>query len=237
MQKFVVTVLLASFVLAPCLAFAQGASTVPTEKQREAEQVAERFIERFRRTLDFGPAWKAFRLSDPSCTQRANGMLNQSDSDRLNLSSEAIEKLYIATMNYYYLKAAHDLSLARISDAEEPFTPREIKAAEKRSKLFQNDDRKPQSAGEIHELIAALNHLSNLYRKYMPRRVMISAAWRANERYLIDRSGGNHTGVLNGNATFCVPEQNKVYIVDRGIFYFYVVEEVGRMKVAGLGID
>ena len=42
---------------------------------------------------------------------------------------------------------------------------------------------------------------------------------------------------MNGNATFCVPEQVNVYIVDRGIFYFYIVEEGGKMKVAGLGID
>ena len=43
--------------------------------------------------------------------------------------------------------------------------------------------------------------------------------------------------VQNGNATFCVPEKTRVYIVDRGLFYFYLVEEGRKMKVAGLGIE
>ena len=44
-------------------------------------------------------------------------------------------------------------------------------------------------------------------------------------------------GALNGSETFCVPQKTKVYIVNRGLFYFYVVEEGRKMKVAGLGID
>ena len=44
-------------------------------------------------------------------------------------------------------------------------------------------------------------------------------------------------GALNGNETFCVPKKTKVYIVNRGLFYFYVVEEGRKMKVAGLGIE
>jgi hypothetical protein len=51
------------------------------------------------------------------------------------------------------------------------------------------------------------------------------------------RSGTDHGAALNGDETFCVPETTKVYIVDRGLFYFYVVEEGRKMKVAGLGID
>ena len=47
----------------------------------------------------------------------------------------------------------------------------------------------------------------------------------------------DHSGILNGDPTLCVPKQTNVYLVDRGIFYFYIVEEVGKMRVAGLGID
>jgi hypothetical protein len=66
---------------------------------------------------------------------------------------------------------------------------------------------------------------------------MKSPAWRANQKYLMARSGTDHGAALNGVETFCVPETTKVYIVDRGLFYFYVVEEGRKMKVAGLGID
>ena len=238
MKKLIV--LLFIFVAAnPHGMFAQKDSTEHA-KQRRAGQVADRFVNRFRATLDFGMAWKAYRLSDPSCTHRANGNLNQSDYERLKLSSRTIEKLYIATMNYYYLKFVHDLSLARIdsqSASDDSLTPNEVKVIQKRSKFFQNDDRKLQNAREVSELISTFDQLSALYRKDMPAGAMKSPAWRANQKYFISISGMDHGGALNGNETFCVPEKTKVYIVDRGLFYFYVVEEGRKMKVAGLGID
>jgi len=233
-------VLLFIFVAAnPHAMFAQKDSTEHA-KQRRAEQVADRFVNRFRATLDFGIAWKAFRLSDPSCTHRANGILSETDYERLKLSSRTIEKLYISTMNYYYLMTVHDLSLARIdsqSDSDDSLTPNEVKVIVKRSKFFQNDDRQPQNAGEVGELINTLDQLSALYRKHMPAGVMKSLAWRANQRYLIASSGMDQEAALNGDATFCVPKKTKIYIVNRGLFYFYIVEEGRKMKVAGLGIN
>ena len=238
MKKLVVLLFL--FVAAnPHVTFAQKDSTEHAEERR-AGQVADRFVNRFRATLDFGVAWKAFRLSDPSCTHRANGMLAESDYERLKLNRRTIEKLYIATMNLYYLKSVHELSLARIdskSDSEDSSTPNEVKVIEKRSKFFQNDDRKLQNAGEVDELINTLDRLSALYRKNMPAGAMKSPAWRANQKYLIAGRSMDHEDALNGYATFCVPQKTKVYIVDRGLFYFYVVEEGHKMKIAGLGID
>ena len=237
MKKLVV--LLFIFVAAhPHVMFAQDSTE--HAKQRRAGEVADRFINQFRATLDFGMAWKAFRLSDPSCTHRANGNLSESDYERLKLSSRTIEKLYIATMNYYYLIAVHDLSLARIDSQSEPddyLTPNEVKVIATRSKFFQNDDRKPQNAKEVGELISTFDQLSAAYRKHMPAGAMKSPAWRANQKFLIAGTGMNHGGALNGSATFCVPQKTKVYIVDRGLFYFYVVEEGRKMKLAGLGID
>ena len=223
----------------PHVTFAQKDSAEHA-KERRAGQVADRFVNRFRATLDFGMAWKAFRLSDPSCTHRANGMLDQSDYERLKLNSRTIEKLYIATMNLYYLMGVHELSLARIGSPsydDDSLTPNEVTVIEKRSKFFQNDDRKPQTAKEVRELISTLDQLSAAYRKHMPAGAMKSPVWRENQKYLIAGSGMDHGAALNGDATFCVPEKTKVYVVDRGLFYFYVVEEGCKMKVAGLGID
>jgi len=239
MQKLVGMTLFISLAI-PYFSSGQNSSTESAEKQRRAAQLADQFVKRFEQTLDFGIAWKAFRLSDPSCTHRANGSLSADDYAKLKLSSTVIEKLYIATMNLYYLKAVYELSLVRIeseSGSEDPPVPAEIKLVEKRSKFFQNDDRKPQTPEEVSELIDTIDRLARLYRKYLPKRAMKSAAWQANEKYLRSRSGMDHADVLSGNQTLCVPKGTNVYLVDRGIFYLYVVEEGDRMKVAGLGID
>ena len=78
MRKLVVTVMVISLTGIPHLTLAQKVS--PTQdRQRRAEQIADRFIERFQQTLSFGIVWKEFRLSDPSCTHRANGSLGEND--------------------------------------------------------------------------------------------------------------------------------------------------------------
>jgi hypothetical protein len=143
-------------------------------------------------------------------------------------------------MNYYYLKSVHELSLERLdsqSDSEKSKTPGRAELIVKRSKFFQNDDREPQNAKEVEELIGTLEQLAAEYRKHIPEGAMKSSAWRANQKYLIARSGMDHEDVLNGDETFCVPQRTRVYVIDRGIFYFYIVEERGKMKVAGLGIE
>ena len=224
----------------PCVALTQKISSEGAKQKIRAEQLADRFSERFRETLDFGIAWKAFRLSDPSCTHKANGILGQADYERLNLTSETIEKLYIAVMNYYYLKAVHDLSLERIdsqSDSANSKTPTEVEIIVRGSKFFQNDDREPENAREVQELISTLRQLATEYRKHMPKGVMKSSAWRSNQKYLMARGGTDHADILNGDETFCIPQRTNVYVIDRGIFYFYIVEESGKMKVAGLGIE
>lgn len=238
MRKFVATVLFISLTATPHVTFTQKNSTKNTDQQRRAERIADRFIARFQQTLDFGIVWKEFRLSDPSCTHRANGILSENDYARLRLNAGIIEKLYIATMNLYYLQAVYELSLTRIdSRSEDASSLPEIEAIEKKSKFFQNDDRKLQSHEEVSELIGTLDQLARLYRKYIPKQAMKSATWRANEKYLRSRSGMDSEGVLNGDETLCIAEGRNVYIVDRGVFYFYVVDEGGKMKVAGLGID
>ena len=238
MRKFVATALYISLTATHQVTFAQKNSTENTDKQLRAEQIADRFVDRFQQTLDFGVVWKEFRLSDPSCTHRANGNLSENDYAKLRLNGDIIEKLYIATMNLYYLKAVYELSLTRIdSQSEDVSTPAEIEVIEKRSKFFQNDDRKPQSYEEVSELIGTFDQLARLYRKYLPKEAMKSATWRANEKNLRRRSEIAYAGVLNGDETLCIAKGSNVYIVDRGIFYFYVVDEGGKMKVAGLGID
>jgi len=234
------SILLLLLIANPFITSTQNISSESEKERIRAERVADRFVEVFRKTLDFGVAWKTFRLSDPSCTHRANGVLRQRDIERFKLSGPTVEKVYLAAMNCYYLKTVYELSLERIdsqSDSAKSITPRQIELIEKGSKFFQNDDNEAQNAKEVEELISTLEQLAAVYRKHMPKGVMKSSAWRYNQKHLISRSGMDQPGILNGDETFCVPEQTKVYVIDRGIFYFYIVEERGEMKVAGLGID
>ena len=104
----------------PHRAFSQESSPLDRAKLDLAGKSADAFVERFRRTLDFGIVWKEFRLSDISCTIKANGFFSENDYERFKFEDELLERFYVAVMNYYYLKGVHDLSIDRLdSDLSE----------------------------------------------------------------------------------------------------------------------
>ena len=55
-------------------------------------------------------------------------------------------------------------------------------------------------------------------------------------KYLAGQGGVTHLGIENGHPDFCIPHDVKYFIVDRGMFYFYMVEAQGQMKVLELAV-
>ena len=238
-RLFAFLVIFALSFSAPDLGQTPELSPGDREKLREAENTADRFVERFRQTLDFKTVWNEFHLSDPSCTYKTNGFFSENDYKRLKFDPALIERLYLSWMNHYFLSNAYYLTLVRMESKNleidlERKTPEELQAGLERSKTVV--ERKPQNASEVVELIAELNRLDEVYRRHMPRDAMRSAVWRANVKYFISRTGVTHLAVGTGHPDFCIPSTTKYYVVDRGLFYFYLVEEDGVMRVAGFGI-
>ena len=68
--------------------------------------------------------------------------------------------------------------------------------------------------------------------------VMRSAIWRANIKYLVSVDDGiGHLGVeRGGQGDLCIPDGVTYYFVDRGLFYFFFIEEKDRMKVVRFGL-
>jgi hypothetical protein len=63
----------------PYVTLDQENGTLVATKPQPAAQFADDFVERFHKSLDFGVVWGAFRLSERSCTHRANGILDEGD--------------------------------------------------------------------------------------------------------------------------------------------------------------
>jgi hypothetical protein len=235
---------LAAFAVLVCLLSAvpprmhgQEISAVDREKLKDAEMVADRFVERFRQTLDFGTVWKEFRSEQFGCRLiKSDLVTNVSAEEKAKIGTALLERARIALMNYYYLKSIRELSLASLYNAKEPIASKQLRKAEESSEYTRVNGKTPTNAKEIREFIIAVERIGKLYRTHMPRNVMRSAAWKANYADLTTRGGITHLGVFSGTPDFCVPENAKYYIVDRGVFYFYMVEDKGKMKVIELGV-
>lgn len=233
--SFLAILLFIAFSVA-CVAAAQGLSPGDKENLELARIAADRFVERFAQSRDFEAAWKEFHMSDISCTIRTNGFFNPDEYRRLKLEDELLERFYIAIMNYYYLKAVHDIHFAALDSefSEEEITPKEIRVSEKKATYVKTNGKEPHSAPEIEEMIVELRRFAKLYRRYTPRNVMKSPAWRAKAARFEEKDVPDSQRILNGDSQFGIPDTVKVYTVQRGIFYFYFVKENGSMKVAGL---
>ena len=229
--------LLATMLSIPRAVVAQDVSPLDQEKLKQAGIAADRFIERFRQTRDFGTVWKEFHMSDISCIIKTSGFFSDEDYRRLKFKDELLQRFYVEVMNSFYLRNIYDLSVASMDSklSEEEITPREIRVMESKATYVKTNGKEPDSAKEVEEMIVELRRSARLYLKYMPRNAMKSVAWRKNSASLI-RQVPDSERITSGRDDFCVPDDVKVYIVDRGLFYFYFVEENGSMKVASLAI-
>lgn len=239
MEKFVRLVVFGIFLAAAGAASAQVMSRTDQAKLMRARRTANSFVERFRQTLDFGEVWKEFQVSDPSCNYQANGLWDAEDQDRARLSDALIEEHYVAFSNCIYLAFAYRLHTLRWQEVDvvpEKRLPKVIQVAEK--KMEQINGRSPQDANEAKVMISELRELAKVWRKHMPANRMRSRVWRANIRMIVNRDDGiAHLSVGEGGEwTLCIPRGAKYYIVDTGLFYFYFVEEKGRMRVARFGL-
>lgn len=240
MGKFVrLVVFFGIFLAAACAASAQVMSRTDQVKLMRARRTAASFVERFRQTLDFGKVLKEFQVSDPSCNYQANGLWDAEDQDRARLSSALIEEHYIALSNCIYLAFAYRLNTIRYQEDyhdTEQRLPKAIQTAEK--KMEQINSRRPQDSSEAKVMISELRELASVWRKHMPTNRMRSRVWRANIRTIVNREDGiAHLSVGEGGEwDLCIPRGTKYYIVDSGLFYFYFVEEKGRMRVARFGL-
>lgn len=206
-------------------------------KLLEAEKVAARFVERFRQTRDFGTIWKEFRSSSFSCVVKT--FVDRNVVDDPKLPPGLLERNYVAFLSYYYLKSAHDLSKVTIDSklGEGKYTSANIISAHKRSKFFNDDASDPKTIAEVLQSVVEAERIAKLYKAKLPKNVMSSEHWRKNRSYLRERGGDNRIIKTEKDGShWCTGANENVYVVNAGIFYFYIVEEHGQMKVTGLGI-
>ena len=134
MKTFAGCLILVAIALSqPIGVFSQELTPEDRQKLELAEKSADRFVERFRQTLDFGTVWPEFHMSDISCTVKTTGYFNLNDYKRLKIDNELLERFYVAVMNYFYLKGVHDLTVSP-SDfnlSDDAIEPKEIRLTER----------------------------------------------------------------------------------------------------------
>lgn len=219
---------------------AQGVSAADRERLRRAERAADRFVQRFRETLDFGIAWREFRASKVGSMMRSVIAGESNAGIQTEVDERLVERGFMALMNYIYLKSVYDLSAAKIGSnvGDEVLTPPEIRKAESANRYIKTNGDEPRTAKELEEYIAEANSLARLYRKYVSQASFDTPAYKENLRYLAEfyPQGEDRHRIVEVGRDLGLGAGVKEYRVTRGAFHYAFIEEKGKMKLIGIGM-
>jgi hypothetical protein len=229
---------------------------VASENLKRAEQLADRFVERFKETLDFEVVYREFFITDSE-----KRLLNPTsiilDSEqhgeiKKEISPTEIEQAYKGFMNLYYLMSLYLSNVLTEEEeseseikSEELFPPELLKAMkEPASCFFFTDYVKDAScketpepyktAEDVRRFVREASHVAMLLRKYMPPEPFSSPKYKAHLAQM--EWDGRTTDINQGDEHFGIGEETTVYQIYRGLFVLNIVEENSEMKVAGIPI-
>ncbi len=217
----------------------EKATAMSPQEARRIEEAADRFVRRFRETLDFGAVFDEMFVADAVQRLRKAGFfrsMNISPQLVERLDDATLERTYKAFMSYYYLKAAYDLGVGKGES-----TPPEVAAVIKASKFSNllsdegSGDAIITTREEVEQFVADLNNIAALYKKHLPQSVFDSTTYKASLT-AINKDKHSQVKVRNGYEDFGVEEGTKVYAVEQDIFIFFFIEENGKLKVLTLGM-
>ncbi len=194
---------------------------------REAESAANRIVQRFHETLDFGGIFADEFVMEPKL--RARG-LSLGDPDLLkNFDSHTSERAYVATMTLLHLVEGYKM----VQNVNE--VPEEVEKLEpKPAWLGSSSPKPPRDLAELNQEIAQMERISVLYRKYLPRTSFSGPVYFESirqERKAEKNSFINIPRIEWGNQKFGIPEGVPVYIVRPEYFDYYFIQEKGVMKL------
>jgi hypothetical protein len=223
------------------------AHTISPEDVLRVNEAAQRFITRFRETLDFGLVF-----DEMSASNAVGRMRKAKFFESMNLGAKLLDSVddaalrgaYKAVMNVYYLQAAYNLSIRSLAGNEhkgDPPLPPEITSAMRSSRYLSvlleegaKDAPFATTREELEQFVGDFTRVAALYKKHLPPDFFNSETYKANVEAI--NKEGESVQIRDGYDTMGVRKGTKVYEVDKDIFTFLFVEENGQIKVLTLGL-
>lgn len=216
------------------------------KRLRRAEEAAGRFVQRWHETLDLHVLFEEMYVSNAE-QRRHNARLfyaaykfmSQSGYDPA-VAKEVDDSVmlagFMAFWNMTYLAQEYTLAFRRRGSGTF-IPPAEVKEAMK-GLLKTKFNEKEITLAPVQAFIANADAVSSAWRKYLSRNVFDSPLYQANlKRHQKDEGEDDPPRIMHGFADYDVGKNVEVYVIHRGIFEFFFVEEQGRLKVLTLGFE
>jgi hypothetical protein len=234
------------------------------EKLRLAREAGNAFLKRWHETLDLELLWDEWFVSDPVRMQRAMSFFFGDDKqheEEAKQQAHAYEhqegddqeaaayeydpglarEVLVSMFNCIYLSREYSLTLetleaeeGRIANAE---VDPEIKKAEENLFDHTNEShlKNRATAEEMREFLARVNHLSSLYRKYLPPVTFSTRTYQENLKRL--NGHGADAMIIYDFRESPGAADIPVYAMRLGVLRFLLIEEYCQFKVLALTVD
>ncbi len=227
------------------LAFTQTPKQPSDEKIKQAGEAGDKFVKRFRETLDFGIVFdemaskKAWKLQEKFTAEFAS--VSRTIFNQQNEKTK--EQLFKALMNSNYINYAFLLTFLNERDKKKPdfFLPpgyhklvKKFKFLDGFSEWRESKKRIPvQNEKDLQIYLKELDTWCSFLKKHLPKKFYTHRLYKKNlkDTVLIPKVTD-----LDGDSQLEIPEGTYVFQVIRDMFCIDFIEEDGQMKILAMVI-
>lgn len=210
------------------------------DRQR-ASEAADRFLMRFRESLDFGTVFDEMGSPKAMVGLRNTGFFEefQFNPDLTHrLDDASLRRAYKAMMNVYYLGMLYNIS--KCDGGKAPELPKDIKALLKESTFTGAEDTddsrsKINTTQDLEEYVSLNETLAILYKKHLPPGAFETPAYKKKFARLDRQREKDHVAFSNYES-FGIPKGSPIYLAQRDFFSIVLVAEAGETKVIRVGM-
>lgn len=199
-----------------------------SDKQQAAEAAIDRLQQRFYETLDFATIWKEMYVSDPRLRKLEVEAIifGYIAEAREAVSHKVKERAYVAMWNFW-----HTFSAARFTSTEENLK----KLFDEMKEPYESMTGRGRPFASEKELeqdfTGGMNRLSEINRKYIVREQFNTAEYKNRLARFRETEPAEPRRIKEIFIPAGLKKDTEIYVVDREIFHYYLIEEEGAFKV------
>lgn len=205
-------------------------AAVEGEKQRAAEEAADRVMRRFYETLDFGTIYRELFVADPA-RQFEVSLVVDNKIDRKggkHISFAAKERAYVAMINFWWLTSALRFTdddragqSAALDELKEPYE----------GLTRRNPEGYVRTDADLDEnFTAVFNRMSDVLRRHVSR-ARFGTAEYYDKAAKLEETQANQTDELKELFAEALPKGANLYVARREMHYLYLIEQRGEFRL------
>jgi hypothetical protein len=214
-----------------------GSADVDRKTRQQLEQVAQSFVEAYRKRRDFKDCFQAFFVRDAVERMKHAKFFKSMDLEPAliqDATTDELARAYVAVMNYHFASLAYEFNYPKAP------VPQELTSHKENYRYLSSviDNSQAPTAvvtkQDLARFTGEFEHGARVYRRLLPKDAFKSVNYK---RRIAENTTADSLDKLDGLPDFGVPEGTAVFALSKDMFDFYFINDHGHYRVVTLGLD